>query len=249
MSKAAVTFAELFIVLALMFIIQTVVNFGLHEEVGSGRSDSGTFEEQHRESDSGLPMLETLLVKAEHVWYLRFVKPDEPGRVDEVTVTLTEHFDRIRSSVGGGEPCSSTDERPVERVVDAWGDIMLRLVNSNFAVTLQDLGARNAFLLTWSPAELPPGTELRVAVGKCHQESEAGARCPHPLTFRRGRADGTDWVQEACAHHSDLTNDRYPEGYTLFDGDNCASDGTRPLPGLQRFPGLEARVSLSSMNG
>ena len=248
MTKAAVTFAELFIILAMSFLIQTVINFGLHEEAGSGTFDASTAKEQPREPGSSPPMLETLLVKGEHVWYLRFVKPNEPGEVDEVTVRLTEHVDRIQSSVGAAGRCSPTDGRQVERAVDDWSDIMIRLVDVHFGITLQDLGDRKAFLLTWSPAELPAGVELRVGTGKCHEEKPvAGARCPHPLTFRRARADRTtDWAHEVCAHHSDLKNDRYPEGYTLSDGQRCTTDGARPLPGLQRFPGLESRVSLSS---
>ena len=93
MTKAAVTFAELFIVLALMFIIQTVINFGLYEEVGSGRSGSG------------LPVLETLQVKGRHMWYLRFSKPvtgpRETSEVSEVTVILQGGGAVQRYSVGG----------------------------------------------------------------------------------------------------------------------------------------------------
>ena len=133
--------------------------------------------------------------------------------------------------------------------MDDLSDSMVRVVNTHFRITLQVLGTE-AYFLSWSPADLPAGAELRVGIGKCTQPAADG-RCPHPLKFRRVRTDRSGAVEhEACAHHSDLENDRYPGEYTLFDGEECGTRG-EGFWGWG-FPGLESRVSLTrwtSVNG
>ena len=251
MTRAALTFAEIFIVLALIFIIQTVVNFGLYDEVTSETPDDVA--DYETLSIRQVPSLGSL---ADHVLYLHFSKPGEYIWIK--FARFGEHDCRdIRSLIDQSglcvtrEPCSGGSfnhwDMETQRVA------FLRMLEREFKVSLDKIpvsDAQDEYLLSWVPADLPGGSELRIGLEFCRlQHDEESRRVdptwklrlevaetgllmhPHPLVITRTqyRHDGTPRsLQQEFAHVVELAefpgSDYREYRGTVFFGDGCRLD-------------------------
>ena len=179
MTRAAVTFTEIFIVLALIFIIQTVVNFNLFEGVTEGVVEDD------------VPDLVTLTITGNHLLYFRFqkqvVNTDRPyeqtlwlapsGGIDSLNLGRWGGVRDVEWIIDRTGRCN--DYRPVDVAHDQF-ESFREALKSQFGisvnVTYLDAGrerrrraratARSFWplraLFSWSPADLAEDAEFRI---------------------------------------------------------------------------------------
>ena len=199
MSKAALTFAEVFIVLALVFIIQTVANFGLYEgDVEGGAVAADREAVTIRQVPSGGD-------HTDHLMYLHF-SADGVGEARVVVGAGTEgrttvHCGDIRSGVDRSGAC-------IARVRCSPGVYSLEeaapWLEREYRVSLRAPPVEDAqpqYILTWVPGEPPADVEIRVGLELCElgvtddtrsvapswglTEDGEPLRFPHPLVITR----------------------------------------------------------------
>ena len=287
MTRAALTFAEIFIVLALIFIIQTVVNFGLYDEMATTSETPNEVADYETLSIRQVPSLGNL---EDHVLYLYFAQADgksiwikfknarfgewEPHDCRDIR-SLIDQSGRCVSS----EPCSSDFEfnhwdTEIQRVA------FLETLKREFKVSLDKIpvsDAQDEYLLSWVPADLPGGSELRIGLEFCRlQHNEESRRVdpawelhlevaetglllhPHPLVLTRTRygRDGTPRsLQQEFAHFMELAEfpgsemgDYREYRGTVFVEDGCRLDKNDP-ESVWRAAFVEVVVSLSAARG
>ena len=177
MSRSALTFAEIFIVLALVFLIQTVANFGLFDGALETAVDLAEWETLSiRQVPSGGDA-------TDHVMYLRFSAPGEPELLAQIAEGGVDCRD-VRSAFGELGSC-------VQRAgcrSDPYGseeDIFVLNLEEQYGISISEppsvRGTQPQYLLTWSPADLPRGAEVAIGLQFCFLENSEEARKIDPL--------------------------------------------------------------------
>ena len=192
MTKGALTFAEIFIVLALVFIIQTVANFGLYEADGGGGPE--------------VPDRETLSIRQapsngysdDHVIYLHFSARGVPEVRLAGSAAQRRTCANISSQLDSAGGCEARE--PCAGDVFS-SDSTVTLLESLYGISVNLVTMDNVqpeYVLSWVPADLPDGAIVRVGLEWCYYPYDTsmlrrpswalpdGER-PHPLIVARTR--------------------------------------------------------------
>ncbi len=162
MTKSALTFAEIFVVLALIFLIQAVANFNLFSGIGEAATK---------------PNIELLKIRqvpssgsdADHLSYLRI---SNAGSTMHLALTDRAVYELIstrsrRNIEGLCEAVAPVDKATIRQ----WSDATLELVERNFKIKLLKVGvsgAQDEYVLIWEPANIKQKTKLTIGFRRCN---------------------------------------------------------------------------------
>ena len=178
MTRAAVTFTEIFIVLALIFIIQTVVNFNLFEGVTEGVVEDD------------VPDLVTLTITGNNLLYFRFQKRVNTDRPYEQALWLDPYPSIDPAAFGSSlgrltevewiidRTGRCSDYRPIDVDTIQYGyahdqlESFQEALKGQFGISMnityldagreQRRGRPLRALFSWSPADLAENAEFRI---------------------------------------------------------------------------------------
>lgn len=167
MGKAALTFAEIFIVLGLIFLIQTVANFNIYE--GAAKKPPPDFEVLK------LRQIPSSGDDSDHIRYLRFSANDSDLDLHAQIKSghgLTEAD--IQTFVDPLGQCSKFNRIKPEEIleldspenVDNFRALLLKRFGIWMAV-VKVSNAQDEYVFSWTPENLPSGAQLTVAVEHC----------------------------------------------------------------------------------
>lgn len=195
MGKSALTFAEIFIVLSLVFLVQTVANFNLYEGIAETESADWVVLSLRQVPSAGSA--------ADHLRYIR---------VTGAGVDIGLKFFSVGRSAGPATQGASAPTAPVDFLsppdvteltlsVDAQGDCrerpavdptvfgrrhneldresFLKVLRQVFRVDLSRIevaGNQPEYVLSWKPDELPPDTVLTLGLEHCFLGSTPASR-------------------------------------------------------------------------
>lgn len=165
LSKAAVTFTEIFIVLALVFLIQTVANFNLFEGIAEEEQPADFVVLSIRQVPSSGN-------DTDHVRYLRFRSGSFVRSLNFGSSLVDAHDVRWRvDNLGNCVGLPPTDPAQSSN----WNDEAARLAFSEIlrketgisVSRVEVSGVQPEYILSWSPRNLPSGTDLAIGVQHC----------------------------------------------------------------------------------
>ncbi len=236
MGKAALTFAEIFIVLGLIFLIQTVANFNIFE--GDSRSPPPDFEVlklRQVPSDNS---------DADHIRYLSVSGPD-PSKALHLQLkdggsAVWEQdiqFSINENGVCLGRDSSSALGRTLRLSQSNDLDTFKALLLRNFGVSMSIVEVSNSqdeYVFSWVPETLPSNTTLKVALDHCFLSvsdsslsidpawklGDTRLQYPHPLIV-----DRTEFRETITRHSPQLANahrDSLPDPLSKLSGSQYA---------------------------
>lgn len=189
MGKHGSTLAEIFIVLALLFLIQTVINFGVHEKTAKPKT---------------LPLFESLTLRQvpsqssdfDHINYLRIETPKEAMRIflARSSSKLGEHKIHSHLSTDGApnlsnkHRCSQHEPAKSEEIfgMNSLGTYR-DLVAEKFGISIDIVNAsgshqgikQRAFVFTWPSNKLQADTRITLGTSLCNIAPSASTRSVH----------------------------------------------------------------------
>lgn len=239
MGKAALTFAEIFIVLGLIFLIQMVANFNIYEGTSEVPPPDFTILKIRQIPSDGND--------ADHIKYLRFSSHDETLDLN-LQISLSPLMLRDTGSyIDNFGMCRNRNNSKFLYQTYSWKEINSRekfidTLYSKYKISLSMVkvsDAQNEYILSWSPDEIPKGATLTVAIEHCFlPKTEKSTKLdsawnvegntvpyPHPLIFektefresidvqpsRRVMAHYTQFYDDNNSHNRKLPNTTGPE--------------------------------------
>lgn len=249
MGKAALTFAEIFIVLGLIFLIQMVANFNIYEGTSEvPPPDFTTLKIRQIPSDGN---------DADHIKYLYFSSNDPEN---EINLQIKPGLIQLRdtgSYIDDQGNCRIRDSSRFQTNMLNWEnandqELFKKNLYENFGISLSMVkvsNAQNEYILAWSPADLPEGATLTVAVEHCFLRNTESARkldpvwkvsgdsvpYPHPLIFER-----TEYRESIDVQPSR----RVMVHYTQFYDENDSHNNGLPKTTGPKFAGYAFNTSV-----
>lgn len=253
MGRAALTFAEIFIVLGLIFIIQMVANFNIYEGTAEVPPPDFVMLRIRQIPSSGSD--------ADHIKYMRFSATDSDLdlnlQIDKYPLMLRD----IGSFVDDYGACRKRDSSKYLYNTRDWKnksqrELFVKELLDKYKISLNMVevsNAQNEYILSWSPADIPEGATLTVAIEHCflHKTKEStrldpawkvegnSVPYPHPLIFERTEFRESIDVKPAR---------RVMAHFTQFHGKNDTKDKNIPSTIGPKYSGYAFSNDIKNCN-
>lgn len=241
MGKAALTFAEIFIVLGLVFLIQMVANFNIYEGTSEVPPPDFTILKIRQVPSSGSD--------ADHIKYLRFSSDNKELELN-LQIGIRPLMLRDTSSyIDNLGVCQYRDSSAFLNNTYSWTNDKGKFIKELYdkyqvSMTMIEVSnAQNEYILSWSPENIPKGARLTVAIEHCFLEKTIQSTkldpawnvegdsvpFPHPLIFEKTEFRESIDVQPSR---------RVMAHYTQFYGNNDSHNRKLPKTIGPEFAGL-----------